>query len=283
MRIIVCIKQIYHTYARTGKEPEEYYLSPLDRIARINPYDESALEIALDIKKSHADGEVILLTLGPIIAERELRRCLAMGADHIYQVDTEEDLDSWQKSALLARAIKEMDGSLVFCGKESMDTQNGLIGAFLAHRLEMPFVSAISELHVRNENIIEVTRSAGKGSREIIECTLPAVLSVDINARPPRLPTYGEMEKAHAVPIGRLSLADDPGLPKCLSAGIMQPSPRPKAVPAPDNNLDSFDRIGQLLMGSRIDKKGVILKGDTKSQVEGIIQFVKENGLLKLE
>ena len=117
MRIIVCVKQICLTYARTGTDPNRYFLAPEDKICRVNPYDEVALELALHIKEAQASGQVIILTLGPIVAEAELRRCLAMGVDDLYQIDIEGRMDPWCKSRLLARAVKEMGADLILCGK----------------------------------------------------------------------------------------------------------------------------------------------------------------------
>ncbi len=85
MKIVVCIKQISQTYAQTGMDFDHHYLSAEDYILRINPYDEAALEIALKQKDKNPDVEIILLTLGPVVIEDELRRCLALGADHLYQ------------------------------------------------------------------------------------------------------------------------------------------------------------------------------------------------------
>ncbi len=85
MRIIVCTKQIRHTYARTGKAPDKNYINPEDSIYRVNPYDEAAIELALRLKDAIGQGEVVLLTIGPMITETEMRRCLAAGADHLFQ------------------------------------------------------------------------------------------------------------------------------------------------------------------------------------------------------
>ena len=68
---------------------------------------------------------------------------------------------------------------------------------------------------------------------------------------------------------------------KTVSRNISQPRPRPKRVPTPDSRLTAFDRTDQLLMGSGIEKKGTILRGDTGSQVQGIVAFLKEHGFLK--
>ena len=50
MKIIVCAKQIRHTYARTGISPESHFICPEDGVYRVNPHDEAALELALRLK-----------------------------------------------------------------------------------------------------------------------------------------------------------------------------------------------------------------------------------------
>ena len=162
MRIIVCVKQIRLTYARTGMDPEQYFLKPEDSVYRVNPYDEAALELALQAKERQDDVEIILLTLGPIIAETELRRCLALGADDIYQIEMDEELDPWSKSKLLVRATKDIGAELVLCGKESLDKQNGQVGALMAHRLDMPFLSAVLDLTIQDNGIVETRRATDR-------------------------------------------------------------------------------------------------------------------------
>ena len=66
MKIIVCAKQIRHTYARTGTLPETHYISPEDSIYRIDPHDEAALELALGLKDQRENSTITLLTLGPM-------------------------------------------------------------------------------------------------------------------------------------------------------------------------------------------------------------------------
>ncbi len=281
MRIIVCVKQICLHYARTGMDPGRYFLAPEDRIYRVNPYDEVALDLALNIKELQVSEEIIILTLGPIIAEVELRRCMAMGIDDVYQIDTEDRMDPWCKSRLLARAVIDMGADLVLCGKESLENQNGQVGAFMAHHLGMPFVSAITDLTIAGDNrSARLKRSAGRGIREVIECPLPAVFSVDPGSYEPRLPTYENMKQALSIPIQRLSYSEEITAPKTISINISTPRPRPKDIPTPDSRLEAFYRIQQLLMGSRIEKKGATLRGSPESQAEGIISFLKEHGFL---
>ena len=281
MRIVVCVKQISHTYARTGMDPERDFLAPEDQVFRINPYDELAVAMALRTKKLVGEGEISVLTLGPIITEKELRRCMAMGADHLYRIDITGRVDPWQKSAFLARAIKGMGADLVLCGKESIDSRNGQVGAFVAHHLRVPFVSCIRDISISSDRgSLEVERSAGRGIREVIECPLPAVLSVDAGAIEPPFPTYEEKKQSQTLPVHRIIYDKDTVFPLSICTKTIPPRPRPKKVPVPDPRLDAFNRIGQLLTGSRIEKKGEILRGSPESQVEGIISFLEGHGFL---
>ena len=281
MRIIVCIKQIRHTYARTGMDPEHYFLTPEDSIYRVNPYDEAALELALKAKARQSDVEVILLTLGPLIAEAELRRCLALGADDLYRIETDKELDPWSKSGLLARAVRDMDADLILCGKESLDKQNGQVGAFMAHHLGLPFLSAIVDLTIEDEKRATVRRTADRGVREVIECRLPAVFSVEMGSHEPSLPTYQAMKRASSAEVKPLSYTDEDFTKKTVTTRIFSPRPRPKKTPAPDSEAEAFNRIEQLLMDSRIEKKGTILDNDPESQVNGILSFLEEHGFIK--
>jgi electron transfer flavoprotein beta subunit len=282
MRIIVCVKQICYTYARTGMDPGQNYLAPEDSIYRVNPYDEVAIELALIMKELLGGGKINILTLGPIIAQAELRRCLAMGADHLYQIDMDGKMDAWSKSVFLARAIKAMEADLILCGKESMDNQSGQVGASIAHHLKMPFVSAITDLNIVKDNYsVRARRSAGRGVREVIECPLPAVFSVDLGLKESRLPTYPDKKRAQSLPIQRLSYGEEMAPPKIVSTRIFPPRPRPKKIPAPESRLEAYERIQQLLSGSRVEKKGVMLRWNPEQQVEGIISFLQEHGFLE--
>ena len=300
MKIIVCAKQIRHTYARTGKSPESHFICPEDNVYRVNPHDEAALELALRLKDEYEDTTVTLLTLGPMIAGDEIRRCMAAGADDLYQINvnghppSESDsleadplnqADPWVKSDLMARAVKELKGDLVLCGKVSLDKGSGQVGALLAHRLDLPFVSAITDLSITDLSTdetggtLQVQRSAGRGVREIIECRLPAVFSVDLGPDL-RLPKFTQRQWAEAYAPRQLDYGADVDAPKIVCTHRFQPSPRPKIVPAPDSRLHAYERIMQLLTGSKVEKKGELLTGSPESQVEGIIAFLRANDFL---
>ena len=281
MKIVVCIKQIEQIYARSGMDPERHFLTSEDHIIRINPYDEAALETALRIKDVRPETRIILLILGKIIAEAELRRCLALGADEIFRIDTDWPLDSFAKSKQLAGVAQQLQADLVLCGKESLDLQNGQVGAFMAHQLDCPFVSAIVDLeYSAGENCVLATRSCGRGVREKVRCRLPAVLSVDMGMFAHRVARHADLEKASAAPIQMAVGHLEPAEPMTTVSQTMPPRPRTMRTPAPESSLPALQRIQQLLTGSKIEKKGEILEGEPELLVEGIINYRTKNGFV---
>lgn len=291
MHIIVCAKQIRHTYARTGTSPDTHYIEHRDGVYRVNPHDEAALELALRSKDNHEGVIVSLLTMGPLIAPNEIRRCLAAGADNLYQIDGDggpnamgepfDQPDPWEKSDYLAQAAKTLRGDLVLCGKESLDKGNGQVAALVAHRLGRPFVSAITDLTLAGpDGRVQVQRSAGRGVREIIACQLPAVFSVDLGVDL-RLPNLKQRQWADQYTPRTVERNGESTPPRLVCSNRFQPRPRPKLIPAPDSRQHAYNRIMQLLTGSTVEKKGEMLTGSPESQVEGILAFLKTNGFLE--
>jgi electron transfer flavoprotein beta subunit len=284
MKIAVCIKQIVQTYARTGKEADNYFLTDQDRIFRINPYDEVAMEMAVRMKKDVDDLKITAVILGPVIAQTELIRCLALGADDVLQIETDSTpIDPWQKSGILAAAIKDIRPDIVLCGKESLDSQNGQVAAFLSHHLGLGFVSAATRISIdQNNSRAIVHRNGGRGIKEIFKCKLPAVISVDLSDIEPHVPTYEEKKQAGFLPFKTIKITSDIPFAKVSAQSCYPPRPRPKPGPVIQPELEPYERILQLLSPASIQKKGVMKKGDPGMLADELIAFLKENNFLKV-
>lgn len=281
-RIVVCLKQVRHRYARTGLAPDSNYLAPEDEVLLVNPHDEAALNLAVDLKSLRGGGEVVALTLGPIFAYEELQRCLALGADAFYHVDGCVGGDTWSKSLAIADALRRLSPALVLCGLESLDGRNGQMGAFLARHLDTPFVSAINKVELDwDHEVAWIQRAAGQGEREIVSCPLPAVMSVDAGAVGLRLPTIGGRRKAGALVSHEVMLAGDPGEPMLRVLETRPPRPRCKAKAAPDAYLDWYQRVEKLLAGSSGDKQVRLLQGDPGRMATEIVDFLVEREILE--
>ena len=282
MKIAVCIKQIVQTYARTGKVPEHHFLSDLDSIFRINPYDETAMEMAVQMKKERGDLWITAVILGPVIADSELTRCLALGADDVLQIETDSsDLDPWQKSGVISAALRELHPDLVLCGKESLDSRNGQVGAFLAYHLDWGFISAATRIRIDPDGQrLRAHRNGGRGIKEIFDCTLPAVISVDLSDIEPHVPTHEEKQQARTLPFRSIKTPFPIPLAKVIEQDCQAPRPRPKPGAVFQPTLDSYERILQLFNPGSIQKKGMIKKGDPQAIADELISFLKENQFL---
>jgi electron transfer flavoprotein beta subunit len=172
----------------------------------INPFDEIALEAALRLKESGAFKEVVLVTLGPPEAERELRTGLALGADRAIRVEAAASAEPLLVArALLALARRENPG-LVLLGKQAVDDDHGQTGQMLAALWDRPQATFASALAVAG-GVATVTREVDAGL-ETLEVDLPAVVTTDLRLNQPRYAKLPEILKAKAKPLAVVSLAE---------------------------------------------------------------------------
>ena len=170
MKIVVCVKQIEHIYARTGLDPSTQFIAEEDRVTIINPLDELAVEEAVRLGEARG-GEIILLTLGELIAERGLRHCFALGADRMIRIDDSafEGMDPWTTAVLLSAAIRRIAPDVVLCGQQALDDRCGQVGVILAELLDFPCVCGITRLDLKEEeNTAIVHRALDRGDREVV-------------------------------------------------------------------------------------------------------------------
>jgi electron transfer flavoprotein beta subunit len=289
MKIVVCVKQIRFIYARTGRDPQTHFIAEEDRIHMVNPYDEIAVEEAIRIKERLGEGEVILITLGDLIAEKALKRCLAMGADRLIQINDPSfrKLDPWGASVVLAKAIGRLGPDLVFSGKEALDENSGQVGAYVADLLGFPYVSSVVNLDLFfNEKKVRIHRALGKGDKEVVESEIPALFSIEKGLNEPRYPALPRLfwafdQKIECWDRELLGLQASEFQPMAEVVEIQFPRPRPKRIAPPDSHLNGFERTLILLAGSRREKKGSVLEGSPEGMASEIIQFLEESGIIE--
>jgi electron transfer flavoprotein beta subunit len=171
----------------------------------INPFDEIAIEAALRLKETGAFAQVVLVTIGPADAERELRTGLAMGADRAIRVDAPGELEPLTVArALHALALREHPG-LVVLGKQAVDDDHGQTGQMLAALWGRPQATFASELAIAG-NVATVTREIDAGL-ETLEVELPAVVTTDLRLNQPRYVKLPEILKAKSKPLAVIPLA----------------------------------------------------------------------------
>ena len=154
----------------------------------INAWDESAVEAAVQLKENNG-AETTLVSVGGGDNTDMIRRCYAMGIENGIHIE-DSALDK-ADSSIFARVMQKVyekgDYDLVITGKQAQDTDGGQTGIILAEYLGLPCVSNIVGIEVIDDQHIKVSRSGDAGT-EILDVTLPAVISVDVSINEPRLP-----------------------------------------------------------------------------------------------
>jgi electron transfer flavoprotein beta subunit len=156
----------------------------------VNPFDLYAAEEALRIKET-LGGEVLIMTMGPPKAAEALQEIISMGADDAILLTDRAfaGADTWATSLTLAEGIRGLGTvDLVICGKQAVDGDTAQVGPELADRLGWPFIAYVRKIEEIREGYIRAERMMEFGY-EVVESSLPAVISVVKEINEPRLPS----------------------------------------------------------------------------------------------
>jgi len=198
VKIVVCIKQVPET-TEVKINPQTNTLMREGVASITNPFDEFALEEALLTKEKHG-GEVHVLSMGPPQAIEVLKNALALGADKVYLLSDAAfaGADTLATAYTLAKTIEKIGGvDLVICGKQAIDGDTAQVGPGIATRLGIPqltYVAKVREIDPAKKKIV-VERMLENG-REVVESSLPAVITVVKDINEPRLPSLLGIKKA---------------------------------------------------------------------------------------
>lgn len=185
MNILTCIKRVPTTDLQPAIAADGTSLEANGVQYMISFYDEIAVEEAVRTKEK-AGGEVTVLTIGPSEASKEVRECLAKGADKgIILTDPNwAGRDALSTAKTLATKIKELGPDLVFCGRVATDRDNAAVGPMLATLLGWSCVTDVVELEIADGK-----GTAKRESEQGIESwsfSLPAVITCQKDLNEPR-------------------------------------------------------------------------------------------------
>jgi electron transfer flavoprotein beta subunit len=218
----------------------------------VNTFDEYAVETALRLLENgetntRSGGEIIVLSIGPEDAAKEIRTCLAMGADRaIHVVAKDDEIDSLAVVKILQAVIEAEKPDLVIMGKQAVDGDANQVGQMLAGKLGWPQATFAATIEKQGEDFV-VGREVD-GGVEYKRVPLHSVITVDLrivasksvkNGVTPesfaysgegaRLPSLKGIMAAKKKPMDTKKLADygvEPQ-PKIKELSVVLPPPRP--------------------------------------------------------
>ena len=183
MKIVVLLKRVPDTASKIAVAGNAIDPAGIEWV--VSPYDEIAVEKAIQLKEAGVAEKVTVLTLGPKEATKEIRTALAMGADEgIRLVDAATGRDAGATATALGAAVKEAGADLVLAGWKAADTDDAVVPHLVAGALGHPCITFAVGLEVADGKA--TIRREIEGAEEELEVALPAVVTVQKGLCEPR-------------------------------------------------------------------------------------------------
>ncbi|MEH7348958.1 electron transfer flavoprotein subunit beta/FixA family protein [Gottfriedia acidiceleris] len=219
----------------------------------INPYDEYAVEEAIQIRDAHG-GEVTVITIGNEDSEKELRTALAMGADKAVLINVEDDVtnaDQYTTSRLIAKYLEDKDPSIILAGNVAIDGGTGQVGPRVAELLNIPYVTTITKIDI-NGTTATIERDV-EGDTEIIETSLPLLITAQQGLNEPRYPSLPGIMKAKKKPLDELELDD---------------------LDLEEDEVEAKTKTIEIYLPAK-KEAGKVLSGELKDQVKELVSLLR--------
>jgi electron transfer flavoprotein beta subunit len=205
LNIVVCVKHIPDP--NVPPELDGHRLKREGVQGVLDPGDEFGVEAGLQLKEAHG-GEVTLVSMGPEQALEAIKRGLSMGADKGVLVSDESlaGADALVTARVLAAAIRRNPFDLVIAGVESTDGYTGTMPSTLAELLGLPQITFVKALE-SSDGTLKTQRQTADGYH-VVECPLPAVITVTAGVNEPRYASFKGIMAAKKKPVDQLSVGD---------------------------------------------------------------------------
>ncbi len=261
MKIIVLVKQVPDAAeVKINRETNTLIRDGVPSI--INPFDRYAIEEALRLREKHG-GTVTAVTMGPPQAAEALREAVSLGVDDAVLISDRAfaGADTWATSYALAKGVKKIGAfDLVIAGKQAIDGDTAQVGPETAEMLSIPFVAYIRKIENVDAAKMTVERMMDDGY-DVVETSLPALITVVKEINEPRLPSLKGKMKAKSLKVTTFNAKDIEADENMIG---LKGSPT-KVVrifpPAPRGNRE-------------------ILSGPVDQQIEQVAKKLKEQSLI---
>ncbi|RTR34438.1 electron transfer flavoprotein subunit beta/FixA family protein [Shewanella atlantica] len=206
MKVLVPVKRVVDANVKVRVNADNTGVDTANLKMAINPFCEIAVEEAVRLKEAGVASEVVVVTVGPKVAQEQLRTAMALGADRGVHIETDEELVPLSIAKLLNAVQSKEEAQLIILGKQSIDGDNNQTGQMLAALGKMPQATFASEVKVE-EGQLAITREID-GGLQSITLPLPAVVTADLRLNEPRYAKLPNIMKAKRKPLETFSIDD---------------------------------------------------------------------------
>jgi electron transfer flavoprotein beta subunit len=209
VKIVVTVKLVPDPNAEKRIDPSTKRLVRTGVETVLNPYDEYALEAALQLKeKAGGDSTVTVFSMAPEALKETLRKALAMGADDAVLLSDAglEGSDVWATSYAIAHALKKVGFDLLLVGGLSDDGSTGAAPGAIAEYLGMPLITNVRKADV-SEGSLKLERETDTGYQDV-SARVPCVLTTALTFGEPRYASLKGIMGAKKKTIAAMTLSD---------------------------------------------------------------------------
>jgi len=222
MNIAVLVKLVPDTAAQIRLTSDHSWIETRDLNWVLAPYDEYAVEEALKTAEANG-GEVTAVTFGGDNSVEALRKALAMGAHKALHIKKDGFTDLLGTATALADAIRDNNYDLIFAGYKATDDDCAAIGTMVATLLDLPCITEAAKLEVSDSGV-RAERDV-EGGREVLEASLPCVVTAQKGLNSPRYPSLKGIMMAKKKPIENLDA--NMIAPRVETTAMSNPTERP--------------------------------------------------------
>lgn len=208
MKIYVAVKRVIDHQVKIRVKPDGSGVETEHVKMSINPFDEIAVEAAVQLKEQGAAEELVAVSIGPLTYQEALRHALALGMDRAILVKTDQHLEPLQIAKILQQLIAQENPQpqLILLGKQAIDNDCNQTGQMLAGLLDWPQATFASKIELAGTEV-NVTREVDDGM-ETVALKLPAVITADLRLNKPRFPSLPNIMKSKTKPLSIMALED---------------------------------------------------------------------------
>ena len=206
MKVLVAVKRVIDYNVKVRVKPDNTGVDLTNIKMAMNPFCEIAVEEAVRLKEKGVASEIIVVSIGPKVAQEQIRTALALGADRGILIETDENVQSLQAAKLFKAVVDKEAPQLVILGKQAIDSDNNQTGQMLAALTGMAQGTFASEVVVDGDSV-NVTREVD-GGLMTVGLKLPAVVTTDLRLNEPRYASLPNIMKAKKKPLEVTSPAD---------------------------------------------------------------------------
>jgi electron transfer flavoprotein beta subunit len=153
----------------------------------VNTFDEYAVETALRLLENGAENtrlpgsEIVVVSIGPEDAAKEIRTCLAMGADRaIHVVAKDDEVDALIVVKVLQAIIGAEKPDLVVMGKQAVDGDANQVGQMLAGKLNVAQATFAATIELAADKQSLTVGREVDGGVEYKKVPMHSVVTVDL-------------------------------------------------------------------------------------------------------